>query len=85
MHTSIIIISNEPALGINEPLSIGPDQGLKRTQPKIKCEAASLSFSCSPNAPDPHPAPSEAIDQLLRAKVTSPFSPASPRTKPGSV
>lgn len=86
MHTFIIIVSNEPALGINEPIN----QPRSRTINEHSSESNRVCLFvilCSPNPPSPetHPVSSEAIDQLLRAKVSLSFSLASPWTKPGSV
>lgn len=86
MHTSIIIISNEPALGINEPINQPRSRTINEHSSKSNpgCLFVILCSS-NPPMPDTHPVSSEAIDQPLRAKVSLSFSPASLWTKPGSV
>lgn len=74
MHTSIIIISSEPALGINEPLKLAQIKDLNERGSKSNAELSLclfMLFKFTHTNSDTHPVPSEAIDQLLRAKVTS--------------
>lgn len=83
MHTFIIIIGNEPALGINEPIN----QGLLMNTVQNKTPHCLFVILCSSNPPmaAAHPASSEAIDQPLGRRLVCHFSLASPGTKPGSV
>lgn len=79
MHTFIIIISNEPALGINEPINQPRSRAVNEhgSKSNLGCLFVILCSS-NPRTPDTHPVSSEAIDQPLRAKVSLSFSFASP-------
>lgn len=86
MHTFIIIISNEPALRINEPINQPWSRTINEYGLKSNPDCFVLILGhLNPQTPDTHPVSSEAIDQLLGAKVRLSFSLTSVWTKPGSV
>lgn len=79
MHTFIIIISNEAALGINEPINQPRSRTINEHGSKSNPACLFVILrSSNPPTPHTHPVSSEAIDQLLRAKVSLSFSLASP-------